>query len=78
MTPEARARILGQLFHEGTRLRQVDRDLAAAVADARALGASWEAIAAAVDVSPDEARRRWDPFIASQRRPPSPDERPTA
>ena len=64
MTPEERARILGQLFHEGTRLREVDRDLAAAVADARALGASWEAIAAAVDLSPDEARRRWDRYPA--------------
>jgi hypothetical protein len=59
MTPEERAHILGQLFHEGTRLREVDRDLAAAVADARALGASWEAIAEAVDLPPDEARRRW-------------------
>jgi hypothetical protein len=59
MTPEERASILGQLFHEGTRLREVDRDLAAAVADARALGASWEAIADAVDLPPDEARRRW-------------------
>jgi len=59
MTPEERARILGQLFHEGARLGAVERDLAAAVADARALGASWDAIAEAVGVAPEDARQRW-------------------
>jgi hypothetical protein len=55
--------LLGVRMAQGARLR---RDTDAGVAEARALGGTWSDIARAAGITPQAARRRWDPDARKQ------------